>query len=510
MKKKWLAIVTIVGALSVSGCSFFNFITSSSEGDTSIVPWTGEKQKLAFTNEDLSPVHYYDLAYMPTHGNPKLLVLPIAFKDTNRFLNEEQKETIKERLNLLAFGTSEDTGWYSISSYFEEESFGACKIEGEVADWYQSNYNYDSVNSTDITNTLIKAAINDWRSKNPDKIKDFDSNGDGFMDGVLAVYGGPNYKNAPGRSRSNTNMWAYTSWLETDANVDNPNANAYVWGSYDFMDSDNRYGMTIDAHTYIHEMGHVMGLDDYYDYADSDEIWAGGFSMQDYNVGGHDPYSLMTFGWVKPYVPTSSASISIKPFATSGDVILLSPNFSSNSPFDEYLLIEYYAPVGVNARDSEHQYQEMYPLGPNVNGIRIWHIDSRLVRITESRNRRGQSVKQYTIVNTIEQGDGVSYIVGCTNTTYTGNKDTDAYCSIVSELRNFKLIELIRKGDYVASKTNEHISNSSLFKANDTFSISSYSGYFNNSNKFNNGSIFKWNIKIDSLNSEEAVITVSL
>ena len=506
MKKRLFILLSAVGALTLSGCSFFDMLTTSSS--TSTVPWEGEKQELTYTQKELTPVHYYQVSYMPTTGNPKLLVLPIAFKDTNKYLSDEDKTAMKDKLELMAFGNKEDTGWYSISSYYETESYGACKIEGEVADWYESTYSYEGVTASETTSNLIKAAVADWKSKNPGKDKEFDSNNDGYIDGILAIYGGPNYKNATGRARNNDNMWAYTSWLETDSDLNNPSANSFIWASYDFMDADTTNGVVIDTHTYIHEMGHVMGLDDYYDYANTDDVWAGGFSMQDYNVGGHDPYSMMSLGWVKPYVPTSSTTITIKPFVSSGDVILLSPDFSANSAFDEYVLLEYYSPTGVNEHDSKYQYMNKYPLGPDKEAIRIWHIDARLLKITEG-SKRGQTVKQYSITNTIDPNEG-SYIVGCTNTTYTNNKETNAYCSLASELRNYKLVELIRKSDYTGTKTNEYINNSFLFKAGDTFSLSQYSGYFRNNNKFNNGSKCSWSVKINYINSVEASISVSL
>ena len=58
---------------------------------------------------------------------------------------------------------------------------------------------------------------------------------------------------------------------------------------------------------------------------------SGCFSMQDYNVGGHDPYSMMALGWVKPYIPTDSCEIKIKPFQTNHDLILLTPQLILNS-----------------------------------------------------------------------------------------------------------------------------------------------------------------------------------
>ena len=47
---------------------------------------------------------------------------------------------------------------------------------------------------------------------------------------------------------------------------------------------------------------------------------------------------------------------------------------------------------------------------------------------------------------------------------HTNNKETNAYCSLASELRDYKLVELIRKSDYTGTKTNEYINNSFLFK----------------------------------------------
>lgn len=511
MKKKLLALLGTIASLSLSGCSFFDLISTSS--NVSYEPWGGGKQALANTQKDLTANNYYtNYDTMPTTGNPKLLVIPIAFTNTSDFLDETQKAEIKSDLNKLAFGTNEDTGWYSISTFYEAESYGKCVIQGEVADWYNCGYSYNYVNDSDKTSNIVKAAVNDWKAKNPTKAKEFDSDGNGFIDGVLAVYGCPNYKNtaALGGRIVSENMWAYTSWLEEAGSAADPTANIFIWASYDFMDTDTSEGLLIDGHTYIHEMGHVLGLDDYYDYAESEQVWAGGFSMQDYNVGGHDPYSVLVYGWADPYVPTSSASITLKPFESSGDVILLSPDFSSNSAFDEYILVELYSPTGVNARDSQYQYASKYPMGPDKAGIRIWHVDSRLLKLTES-TRRGRPVTSYTITNTIDPDEG-SYLVGCTNTTYLQGdpKGTNKYCSLVNELRNFKLLELIRKGDYLGTKTEEYLSSNYLFKAGDTFSLKQYSGYFSNGTKFNDGRKFNWSIRIDSVSSTEATISVIL
>ncbi len=507
MKRKLLPLPIIVGALSLSGCSFFDIVTSS--GTTSQGSWSGEKQALTYTQEDLNDVYYHDYcSFMPTTGTPKLLVLPVAFTDSSDFIDEEDKVEIKENLQKVCFGTTEDTGWHSINSYYLAESYGKCNIQGEVADWYTCAYSYDRVTTSDYSDKIAQAAVDNWKTNNPDKVSSYDTDGDGYIDGVIIVYGGPNYGNSSilGRHRQNENMWAYTTWLSTSANTESPNPNVYIWASYDFMEKDTSNGVLIDGHTYIHEMGHVMGLDDYYDYAKKGE-WAGGYSMQDYNVGGHDPYSMMAFGWVDPYVPTCNATITINSFESSGDVILLSPDFSSNSAFDEYILLELYTPNGVNEHDSRYQYNSSYPKGPTKPGIRIWHVDSRLLKITSS-TKRGKTSEYYSITNTIDPTEG-SYIVGCTNTTYTGNRDTDAYTSLASELRKYKLLQLIRCGDYTGSYTNEILTYDYLFTEGDEFSLTTYYGYFENLTRLNNGSSLDWNVTINSVSSTSASITVT-
>ena len=50
----------------------------------------------------------------------------------------------------------------------------------------------------------------------------------------------------------------------------------------------------------------------------------------------------------------------------------------NHSPFDEYLLIEFYTPTGLNEKDSLAKYAGVYPQMFQTNGIKIYHIDSRL------------------------------------------------------------------------------------------------------------------------------------
>ena len=275
-------------------------------------------------------------------------------------------------------------------------------LTGTVSEWYGLDKNIALTNySVSVPNTtqLVKEATDWYFSNHSESRASYDKDKDGHLDGVILIYGVPDYS-ALGYTHSNnstvSNLWAYCNWTRLDKNTLLPTVNVFLWASYVFMYGSNvasertgQFGYysgdtrhcNIDAHTYIHEMGHIFGLTDYYDYSQSYSP-AGGFSMQDRNIGGHDPFSVFALGWAQAYVPNQSATINLKPFSTTGEIIILSPEFNDiNSPFDEYLIIEYYTRDGLNELDSRYNYLNnlAYPTGPDKKGIRLWHVDARLL-----------------------------------------------------------------------------------------------------------------------------------
>ena len=139
-----------------------------------------------------------------------------------------------------------------------------------------------------------------------------------------------------------------------------------------------------DAHTLIHEYGHCLSLPDYYitDYNPDDYGGMGGLDMMDYNVGDHNAYSKMMYGWINPRrIAGTSGSIKLEMTSTTttGDAIIIpAPNGWNNTYLDQYLLIEFLTPEGVAKADGERNYLGNYPLYYNKAGIRITHIDSRM------------------------------------------------------------------------------------------------------------------------------------
>lgn len=546
MKNKFLVIVGgVLVTLSLTACEYFlPFFGSSSsnEGGYSYRPVTSETvsipseyentsypkaeitaQSASCVYEDYIKHSVYHTSATPSDGDANILIIPVWFNNSSNFIAESSKDKVRSDIHDVYFGSDIVTGWKSVKTYYEEESFGTLTLEGTVSDWYSvdKSYTYYATNSN-RTISLVKEAT-DWyfNTKTEEKRTDYDCDKDGYLDGVMIIYGAPDYPALGNDSYSN--LWAYCYWTQEPQyqSVTNPCVNAFFWASYDFMYGSNvvasRTGkMTsyasgdtrncnLDAHTYIHEMGHMFGLEDYYDYSDNGYSPAAGFSMQDCNVGGHDPFSSYALGWGKAYVPTESMTISLKPFATSGEMIVLSPNWNEyNSAFDEYLILEYYTPTGLNAFDVNHKYQNRYPTGSKISGIRLWHVDARLLYVTAY-----DSDFVATQITTNPKNSLYGYALMMGNTYDDGAEETEGYLSpLGASYANYNLLQLIRNSKSVNYKPTDSFSSSSLFGIGSYFDMGDYSRQFVHSGKLNSGKDLGYSFIVDGITSNEATITV--
>ena len=505
MQKRTLLflIPTLVASLSLFACKQDN------EPKIEI-----DKTEIKQTYLDLMKNNTKKYSAIPNEGVVNLLIIPVWFTDSSTFItNSTNKDNVKSDIEDAFFGDAADTGWYSVSSFYSTESFGKVTLTGTVTDWYEisQDHNYystDDVYSTRTTNLTIAAS--EWYfAENPNVDRTtYDLDGDGYLDGVILIYAAPDYQ-AQGLTRSN-NLWAYTSWVCNNPKVEEPVANQFSWMSYDFMYGANASGragtnyhggdtshLVLDTHIYIHETGHLFGLYDYYDYDthyDSEQhmrlsyVYAGGFSMQDYNVGGHDAYSVMALGWADPFIPTTSGEITLKSFQKSHQLVLLTPEWNDyDSPFDEYVLLELYTNEVLNQNDSAYQYRGTYPKGPTVAGIRVWHVDSRLV------STRGK-------VTPNAKGDKVT--IGTNNNEKSGKSD---------ELSNANLLQLIRNNTNESKNTYSGLSNNNLFKAGSSFSVKKFSKQFNNTEYLDNFKTLDWSFSVKSIFvDEDALITATI
>ena len=452
-----------------------------------------------YTIDDFTDHTVYLTSATPSVGEANLLVIPIWFTDSNDYINLSKQEAVRRDIETAFFGTDEQTGWKSVQSYYYQDSFGRSLLDGVVSPWYECGKpSTDFYN--DGTYELLLDAVSWYKENhnNNNPLFDFDKDSDGYLDGVILVYGAPDYSALNNSNASN--LWGYTTWLQTYPNHEDPVTNAFYWASYDFMydpstakavtghayGSGYCYNCNIDAHTFIHEMGHLYGLDDYYDYSYRGSP-AAGFSMQDYNLGAHDPYSRFVLGWSEPYVPTKSCTFTVGNMEETGQFVLLSPEFTG-SPFDEYILLEHYAPKGLNEFDSQYYYGQ--EVGPQEYGVRVWHVDSRLVKFVLNR----------TVLTTNAKSN---YIYYATNNTLTRSAGGLNYAGSYY----YNRLQLIRNLKDATYKNNYFLSDELMFHTGDSFSMSLYGSQFYNAGLLNSKTQLGWRVTFDEVNDEGMTIT---
>lgn len=391
---------------------------------------------------------------MPSTGNSKALIIPVAFTDALA------EPTIKKDLETTFFGTSEETGWESLSSYYAKASYGKLNITGDVLDVFNtgkstSYYNNLYKKGQDADYEIIKAALEYYDPQI--NYADYDSDQDGYIDALYIIYTCPvDYDS------DDSLWWAYTYEYVTDdyEYYDGVEADYYFFAGYDFMFEQPACGKDLkyNAETFIHETGHILGLDDYYDYDSTvgPDGGIGGGDMMDYNVGDHNPFSKMILGWVTPYVVSNtSGTVSLASFGASGDCLLICKNWNGTY-FDEYYVVDYYTPDGLNA--FEAGYSGLF----KVSGIRIYHVDATLT-----------TKEVYSIWEVYQ----------------SNNSDT-----------THKLISLVQaSGSNSIESENAYGSDSDLFKVGTSFTNA----------KWYDSTACNFNLTFDKVENNKAVVTIT-
>lgn len=339
---------------------------------------------------------------IPSTGAYSLLVIPVQFSD--KPISDEQMDRLGKAFN----GTSEDTGWESVNSYYKKSSYGKLDMTFDVQKPFVTDKNYKyyedysgkiTVDGETITKTgdilLLELALA-YYAQSLDLTK-YDTDNDGIIDAVYLIYSASVTYDS--EANADSIYWAYVTTYPTETQkYDGLEVGYYLFAGFDFMDehtgnSNDTYlgqdgytpykGLKIMAETYIHETGHLLGLDDYYDYEDAKGSGEGlgGADMMDYNVGDHNAYSKLILGWVDPTVITTTQTVTINAFESSGQFLMVLLDYDGTY-FSEYLLIDLYANTGLNSLGASQQNSLLYydsttKVGAEY-GVRIYHVSSSI------------------------------------------------------------------------------------------------------------------------------------
>ncbi|HOJ44696.1 MAG TPA: hypothetical protein PK340_01490 [Bacilli bacterium] len=509
--KTWFPLLLIV----LSSCVY----SSQNSSTSSELPATYEPSSYRNTYKQARIAQGYKSS-TPTIGDVPILVIPISFTDFPCADLIGGCQVVKDDIEKAFFEDEEDILWHSVASYYQASSYEQLRFYGEVSPWYTPSVSAAQLaegGRYDVTNDVMRPAITWYRETYADNLTRLDTDGDGFIDAVYFIYSVPaNAKEDP-LVDDNRVFWAYTKYDNAGvANTDRPGVFHYGWSSYDFMYkdgylerdeqgrivrgdddepifhpwTDSQGKLEVDAHTYIHEIGHFLGLPDYYTYDSDRGDWgsAGGIDMMDYNVGDHNGFSKAVFGWLTPKVVTKPTDVSLRPLYQQPDVAIIPINYD-DTLLDEYLLIEYYQPQGLNKKDSLQQFAGYYPRTFSIDGIKIYHVDARLGRFI-----RGLGSFQFS--------DYVRNIGVRTNDVYYGiaNSNTASRSAVASN----KLLRLLEPDGSTRLRHGYVATNRSLFTEGMAFDETNYPNY-----TFNNGTIFNYSITIDTIDTEVATISIS-
>lgn len=478
-------------------CSISVPITVSE--DNISVPFDKTNRKrgdIACTYKELDETtNQSSLESVTTNEKTKVLLVPIEFKDY------PFSSSIIDSINIAFNGTSEETNyWESVSSYFYKSSFGALNLEFVVLDVYRpSNKSYEELKSLYDPSRLITEGIKNHCNNHLNfNIDDFDIDDNGTIDAVVGLYSAPNQYNTRDENISGNGMfWAYSSYTSKYGSKAEPVVNKYCFGPSDMLET--RFS-NYDAHTFIHEMGHVLGLNDYYDYTYTASP-LGTYDMQDYNVGDHNAWTKFAFGWNEPYIyetnKRNGAKIHINKATATGDAIVILDDYH-NTAFDEMLVIELFTNDGLNAVDSAQSYNGISPI-PDTYGIKLYHVDSRLIT---KRGTPGKTEAIFIDYSRLEkEGLYTSAIIGPSNSkTMSATKDA------------LKQITFISKNETPGSYFHKPYTGwtaDDLFRSGDSFTMEKYKAYFiNEEPKLNDGTYLNIEISFENVTEDGADVII--
>lgn len=485
------AIITATSAADSSKSATTNVTVTAQSWDNKQVvdPITGKVDFQDVCNADGS-----DALPVAKVDHIEVLVVPYEFPDYP--FTDQMLADIETLYN--GNGEADTRYWESLSSYYYKASYGKVRLHATVSEKYVASENAKDCKGTRYSVNAASTVLATYKQKHSSNGQEFDADHDGNIDALYMIYSAPDYSKVG--SLDNDLFWAYRHATGAAKNVSSPTANSYMWASQDFMYSS---GTTkVDAHTFIHETGHLMGANDYYNYNNaSSRSPLGGIDMMDHNIGSHNVWTKMAYGWLNPIYVDGNAKVTIKSAQVQADAIVIRDGWNGTA-FDEMMIMELSTAEGLNELDSKKNYAGSRPLVYNNPGIKLYHVDNRLGK------KVGTRVQYFSGALTPNSIRGY-YQVAANSDNTERNYTPEFYYEI-------GLIQQGRKATLLDPNINASASDADLFHTGDYFRFEDYSDFFQREEtvngkkvkRFNDGSEFKYQIYFEKVTAEEATIVI--
>lgn len=226
-------------------------------------------------------------ACLSAMGSPKILVCLADFPDV-KFSVGQNADAVKDVFDVFFNGNGIGAGDnpHSVSDYFREMSAGLFNPEFIIMDAVTLSHErkyYGEVSGSSRRTTYRNEALTLLAPQVKDRIEEFDTNGDGKIDGVIIVFPGC------GANVGDNEGMHPVCW--TGASTISGVTYATELLSPELLGKDEKAKIN-GIGVFVHEMSHMLGLPDFYDL--------------NYKAPGMDYWSLMDYGeyWQNGYRPT--------------------------------------------------------------------------------------------------------------------------------------------------------------------------------------------------------------
>lgn len=298
----------------------------------------------------------------PTVGNIRSIVILANFRDV-KFTIPSAQSKFSDLLNQPGYADNGATG--SARDYYLENSDGRFSPDFVVVGPVELSHDYAYYGANDANGNdsnphqMIMEACTEAQKMGVD-FKDFDLNGDGFIDNVFVYYAG--YNEAEGAS-ANT-IWPHRSYVKGGYSFDGVYLGDYACTS----EYKNEKGTDMAGiGTFCHEFGHVLGWPDFYDtngtadgYSDGLLYWslmcAGSYNNDSRTPPRLNALERWMVGWMEPVTITDPGSYTLRTIDNNEAYLL------KTETEEEFFLLE----------NRQQQGWDAYLAG---HGMLIYHVD---------------------------------------------------------------------------------------------------------------------------------------
>ncbi len=343
--------------------------TTTTVSTTASTTSTSSTTTTATASEGFINPPVYDLyGSLPSQNDAELVIFYVDFPDCKYSFTPST-----EQIENIAFGAENESDnnypFESMSAFYKRSSKGAMNLNGKAYTYTAKNNK--SYYEGDVWHvSLIDEIIAEFDSAVD--FSQFDGDNDKIIDSILI--------SVP-ESAGDDNWWASAGAYGGDSQkkADGMNIGHVIVGNAEIKSADSYANFNS---SYLHEMGHCMGLPDYYLYGTEDfqgMHGSAGFEMMDDANCDFGAVSKLMLGWYKPEqikVYDKNAGDGIFTLSESSlensDCLIIPCGEPDRNYYSEFFVVEY---AGMQRNNSTLANEWWRATG---EGVRVYHVSAEV------------------------------------------------------------------------------------------------------------------------------------